>query len=48
MVYRKAKEIEIVPIENCMGGEGTVRMQKLLDAPAEMLFLSVYNMYCLS
>lgn len=37
MVYRKAKEIEIVPIENCMGGEGTVRMQKLLDAPAEML-----------
>ena len=25
------------PIEHCMGGEGTVLMEKLLDAPAEML-----------
>ena len=25
------------PIEHCMGGEATVLMEKLLDAPAEML-----------
>ena len=37
MIYRKAREIEIIPIENCMGGKGTVKMQKLLNAPAEML-----------
>ena len=25
------------PLEGCMGGKGTVMMERLLDAPAEML-----------
>ena len=37
MIYRKATEIEAKPIEGCMGGTGTVMMERLLDAPAEML-----------
>lgn len=37
MLYRKASELTPTPIPNCMGGEGTVMMEKLLDAPAEML-----------
>ncbi|WP_130891450.1 cupin domain-containing protein [Fusobacterium varium] len=37
MIYRKAKEIKPVPIEHCMGGEGIVMMEKLLNAPDEML-----------
>ncbi|MHB8131250.1 MAG: cupin domain-containing protein [Mobilitalea sp.] len=37
MIYRKADEIEKVPVVNCMGGEGTVRMERLLYAPEEML-----------
>lgn len=37
MIYRKAKDIIPTPIEHCMGGEGTVMMEKLLIAPKEML-----------
>lgn len=37
MIYRKEKEIEAVPLKNAMGGEGTVFMERLLDAPREML-----------
>lgn len=37
MVFRKASEIVPVPLENVMGGEGTVMMEKLLMAPEEML-----------
>lgn len=37
MIYRKAEDIEKVSIEHCMGGEGTVCMEKLLYAPEEML-----------
>jgi quercetin dioxygenase-like cupin family protein len=37
MIYRKAKDIVPIPIEHCMDGEGTVMMERLLDAPKEML-----------
>ncbi len=37
MIYRKKAEMKPVPIKNCMGGEGTVMMEKLLNAPKEML-----------
>ena len=37
MLYKKASEMKPTPIPNCMGGEGTVMMERLLDAPAEML-----------
>lgn len=37
MIYRKKEEIETLPIESCMGGKGTVKMEKLLYAPEEML-----------
>ena len=37
MLYRRAKDITPTPIEHCMGGTGTVLMERLLDAPAEML-----------
>ena len=37
MLKRKRSEMTPVPIEHCMGGEGTVMMERLLDAPAEML-----------
>ena len=37
MLYKKAAEMMPTPIPNCMGGEGTVMMERLLDAPAEML-----------
>lgn len=37
MIYRKASEMVPVPIEHCMGGQGTVQMERLLDAPSEML-----------
>lgn len=37
MIYRKKQDLERVPIEHCMGGEGTVYMEKLLYAPEEML-----------
>lgn len=37
MIYRKKNDLEVVPIENCMGGNGTVFMEKLLYAPEEML-----------
>ena len=37
MLYRKASELTVTPIEHCMGGQGTVQMERLLDAPAEML-----------
>ena len=37
MLYKKKKDMIPVPIERCMGGEGTVMMERLLDAPEEML-----------
>lgn len=37
MIYRKSDTLEKIPIEHCMGGEGTVIMEKLLYAPEEML-----------
>lgn len=37
MIYRSKKEMEPIAIEHCMGGEGTVMMERLLDAPQEML-----------
>ena len=37
MIYRKKKDLEVVPIEGCMGGNGTVSMEKLLYAPEEMM-----------
>lgn len=37
MLYKKVAEMAPTPIPNCMGGEGTVMMERLLDAPAEML-----------
>lgn len=36
-VVKKASEMKPTPIPHCMGGEGTVMMERLLDAPAEML-----------
>ena len=32
MLYKKAAEMTPTPIPNCMGGEGTVMMERLLDA----------------
>ena len=37
MLYKKASEMQPTPIPHCMGGEGTVMMERLLEAPAEML-----------
>ena len=37
MIYRKASELVPTPIEGCMGGSGTVMMERLLNAPEEML-----------
>ncbi|SFR87722.1 cupin domain-containing protein [Anaeromicropila populeti] len=37
MLYRRAKELVPTPIEHCMGGEGTVMMERLLEGPEEML-----------
>ena len=37
MIYRKKSDLEVSPIENCMGGQGTVKMEKLLHGPEEML-----------
>ncbi len=37
MIYRKKQDLEITAIENCMGGEGIVFMERLLHAPDEML-----------
>ena len=37
MLYKKASEMKPTPIPHCMGGEGTVMMERLLDAPADML-----------
>ena len=37
MIYRKKKDLEVTPIDCCMGGNGTVLMEKLLYAPDEML-----------
>ena len=36
MIIRKKKDMVPTPIEHCMGGEGTVMMEKLLNAPEEM------------
>lgn len=37
MIYRKKCDLEVTPIQGCMGGNGTVSMEKLLYAPEEML-----------
>ena len=37
MIYRTKGEITQAPLQNVMGGEGTVMMEKLLLAPEEML-----------
>ncbi len=37
MIYRKKTDITTTPIEHCMGGQGTVYMEKLLSGPEEML-----------
>lgn len=37
MIYRKKQDLEVTRIEHCMGGAGTVSMEKLLYAPDEML-----------
>lgn len=36
MIFRRAKDITPTPIEHCMGGEGTVMMEKLLLGAEEM------------
>ena len=36
MIYRKKNDITVTPKQSCMGGEGTVMMETLLDAPDEM------------
>ena len=36
MIFRKASELVPIPIEHCMGGEGTVMMEKLLLGAEEM------------
>lgn len=37
MLYKKKEDFVPIPMEQCMGGEGTVMMERLLDAPEEML-----------
>lgn len=37
MLYKRKIDMVPVPIEHCMGGEGTVLMERLLDAPGEMM-----------
>lgn len=37
MIYRRKVDMKPTPIENCMGGKGVVMMEKLLNAPEEML-----------
>ena len=37
MIYRKKSDLEVSSIENCMGGQGPVKMEKLLHGPEEML-----------
>lgn len=37
MIYRRKSEMRPAPLERCQGGEGTVMMERLLDAPSEML-----------
>lgn len=37
MLYKKKKDMVPIPIDCCMGGQGTVMMERLLDAPAQML-----------
>ena len=36
MIFRKASELVPIPIEHCMGGEGTVMMEKLLLGAEKM------------
>jgi len=36
VIYRKKSELEVKPLEGCMGGNGTVLMERLLNAPDEM------------
>mgnify|MGYP001527892787 FL=1 len=37
MIYRMKNELERTPIEGCMGGNGTVWMEKLLTGQEEMM-----------
>lgn len=37
MIIRKRNSISSTPIEHCMGGEGTVMMERLLEGSDEML-----------
>ena len=37
MIYRTKNELEKTPIEGCMGGNGTVWMEKLLTGQEEMM-----------
>ena len=37
MIYRMKNELERTPIEGCMGGNGTVWMEKLLTGKEEMM-----------
>lgn len=37
MIYRAKNELEKTPIEGCMGGNGTVWMEKLLTGQEEMM-----------
>lgn len=37
MLYKKKKDTIPIPVEYCMGGEGTVMMKRLLGAPEGML-----------
>ena len=37
MIYRTKNELERTPIEGCMGGNGTVWMEKLLTGQEEMM-----------
>lgn len=36
MILRKKEDLVPTPIVGCMGGQGTVMMEKLLNAPGEM------------
>ena len=36
MIFRKKSDLSVTPIEGCMGGEGTVMMEKLLLGADEM------------
>lgn len=37
MIYRKKCDLEVTRIQGCMGGNGSVMMEKLLTGPEEMM-----------